>query len=353
MKKLMQIIAIIPFIILLYFFRQNLLEPNKESFRAEVLAPIENGYSLKGLEGLYKDERFESDKLRFASSEKYSLEEGDIVFVSAYDLPGTETTFEILEYDRSKMTMALLGIFVVLVLFIAKWTGFNSLISLAGSMSVILIYILPMLVRGYNPVLVTLSGGIGMMAFTIFLSHGFHRKNAIAFLGIIISLILTLILSYTFTSLMHLSGYVSEEVVYLVHSNGFNFDIINLLIAGILIGTLGVLDDVCISQASLVNELKLANPKQEPWQLYKSAMHVGIDHVGSVVNTLALAYTASFLPMLLLFVIVSGESSTNYLEILNQELIVSELARILISSIGVVAAVPITTWLAVRFGSTN
>lgn len=348
MKKLLIVLALIPTIFLIVFFRQNLSLPNKETFRAQVIEQSETTYIFQALEGEYKDQNFESDKLLFASSEKYPLKSGDKVFASAFVSPSGEITFAIYEYDRSKTTFILLGLFVLVVIFIAKWTGFYSLISLAGSLSVILIYILPMLVRGYNPVLVSLSGGIGMMFFTIYLSHGFHKKTTIAFLGIIISLILTLGLSYIFTSLLHLSGYISEETVFLVNSAGYNFDIINLLIAGILIGAIGVLDDVCVSQSSLVHELRIANPRYSRAQIYKSAMRVGVDHVGSVVNTLALAYTASMLPLLLLFVVVSGENPTNYLEILNQELIVSELARILISSIGIVAAVPITTWLAVR-----
>lgn len=346
MKKFFLLIALLPFILLLYFYAQN-MGAEKDSFRAEVVSSVDNGYVLRGLEGEFEEEEFESHETIFPSSEKYPLEKGDKVFVTAYPTPEGDI-FVIHEYDRTNMMLVLLGIFIVVVLVVARWVGFNSLVSLLGSLSFILVYILPMLVAGYNPIFVSLTGGLGIMFFTIYLSHGFSRKTTIAFGGILISMVITIILSYLFTYLLHLSGYISEEVVYLVNASGFSFDIISLLIAGIIIGTIGVLDDVCISQTSLVEELHRANPKLKGWDLYSAAMRVGVDHVGSVVNTLALAYTASMLPLLLLFVIVTG-GGTNYLEILNQEILVTEFARILISSIGVVSAVPITTWLAVNF----
>ncbi len=347
MKKLFLLIALLPFFVLLYFYAQN-SGTEKDSFRAEVISQVEGGYTLKGLEGEFANEEFESDEMIFPSSEKFPLEVGDKVFVTAYPTPDGDN-FVVHEYERTGVMIFLLAIFVILVLVVARSTGLNSLISLIGSLSFILVYILPMLVAGYNPVFVSLTGGFGIMFVTIYLSHGFSKKTSIAFAGILISMIFTLALAYIFTYLMHLSGYVSEEVVYLVNTAGYNFDIVSLLIAGILIGTIGVLDDVCISQASLVDELHRANSKLKGWDLYGAAMRVGVDHVGSVVNTLALAYTASMLPLLLLFVVVN-EAGTNYLEILNQEILVTEFARILISSIGVVSAVPITTWLAVNFG---
>lgn len=307
------------------------------STKSAVVKSVDSGiYILETEDG----QSVESNQLYYPSSEVYPPRVGDKVFING-DV--------VIEYNRSTPLFFLVLLFVGTILFVAKQIGLNALLSLAASITIILIYILPAIVKGYDPIFVSLTGGILIMFFSLFTTHGFNKKTSISFFGILISLFVGILLSLIFTKWMHISGYVNEDAVFLKNAGGYDFDLISLLLAGIIIGSLGVLDDVCVSQASLVNELAESNPKMSKYSLYKRSMKVGVDHVSSVVNTLALAYTASMLPLLLLFVIEKdGGYGINYFEIINNELIITEIVRILISSIAIIIAVPITTFIASR-----
>jgi hypothetical protein len=162
-----------------------------------------------------------------------------------------------------------------------------------------------------------------------------------ALLGTLAALVLTIALSLTFVAIGNFSGLVSEEASYLRISGGF-VDLRGLLLAGIVIGALGALDDMTVTQASTVWELFRANPQTSRHDLYRAGLRVGRDHVASTVNTLFLAYAGASLPLLLLFV-ATNQSAGN---VANGEIVAVEIVRALVGSIGLVAAVPITTWLA-------
>jgi uncharacterized membrane protein len=189
--------------------------------------------------------------------------------------------------------------------------------------------------------LVSILGAFALLSITQYLIYGWSLKTHSAVLGILISLIITGVLATIFVDATRLTGFGSEEVGFL-QTAGVPIDPRGLLLAGILIGALGVLDDVTISQASSVFELSSANPAFGVRELYRRAMNIGQDHIASTVNTLVLAYVGASLPLLLLFAIYAQPFG----QIINREFVTEEVVRTLVGSLGLVTAVPITTLLA-------
>ncbi len=181
-----------------------------------------------------------------------------------------------------------------------------------------------------------------ILALALFGTHGFTALSSIAYFGTVSAVLITSALAWWFVGALRLSGYGSDASVYLNFATRGELDLTGLLLGSIIIGVLGVLDDISITQASVVCQLRLANASLSVIELYKRAIKVGRDHVGSLVNTLALAYVGAALPLVLLF---STSESPLYFT-LNQEVIAAELARILIGSIGLILAVPLTTAIA-------
>jgi uncharacterized membrane protein len=247
----------------------------------------------------------------------------------------------ITEPNRWGPLLLLFVIFVVFIIAVSRWKGVRSLIGMAISLLVITQFILPMILAGYNPILVTILGAFALLSVTQYLIYGWSSKTHAAVLGIFISLILTGLLAVVFVEATRLTGFGSEEVGFL-QTAGVPIDPRGLLLAGILIGALGVLDDITISQASSVFELSAANPNFDVRELYRRAMNIGQDHIASTVNTLLLAYVGASLPMLLLFAVFPQPFG----QILNREFVTEEIVRTLVGSLGLVMAVPITTILA-------
>jgi uncharacterized membrane protein len=249
--------------------------------------------------------------------------------------------FFITEPIRSGPLMVLFVLFVVVIIAVSRWKGVRSLLGLGISLYVITQFILPLILAGYPPMLVSILGAFALLSITQYLIYGWSMKTHAAVLGIFISLIITGVLATVFVDATRLTGYGSEEVGFL-QTAGAAIDSRGLLLAGILIGALGVLDDVTISQASSVFELSAANPGFGVRELYRRAMNIGRDHIASTVNTLVLAYVGASLPLLLLFSIYPQPFG----QIINREFVTEEVVRTLVGSLGLVVAVPITTLLA-------
>ena len=221
------------------------------------------------------------------------------------------------------------------------------MLSLSISFLVIMKLILPLILRGYSPLLVSILGAIIILALIVYITWGFTRKANVAILSLAISLLFTGVLAVLFVYLSQLKGSSNEEISYLVSLNHMAIDFRGLLLAGIIIGILGVLDDVVISQISVVEQLRKANAKLPDWHLFKRSMAVGVDHISSMTNTLFLAYAGVSLPLLLLF-ILKVEPFTGVAQVINSEMIATEIVRTLAGSIGLVLSVPIATLLAVK-----
>lgn len=269
----------------------------------------------------------------------------DKLVVSSFKDEIGSTNYIITDYVRRDELLALFILFIFLVIVIGRFWGLASLIGMAISFFIIFTFILPMILKGYDAVLISIIGSIIIIPATFGISHGFSRKTFYAMLGTIITLIITGLLSVFFVEATHLTGFASEEAGFLNVALGPVVNIKGILLSGMIIATLGILDDITISQASIVNELRTANKKLSSAKLFTKAMNVGRDHISSLVNTLVLVYTGASLPLLLLFL----ESERSFLEVINYELIADEIVRTLVGSIGLILAVPITTAIAVYF----
>jgi len=266
---------------------------------------------------------------------------GDKVIVSVNrDLNGAETYY-IADYIRRTPLYFLFGLFLLLVAFIAGKRGIFSMGGMVISFAVIFFFLLPAILNGVNPVLAAILSSIVIIPSTFFSSHGFNRKTVSAVIGTLISLVITGILAVLFVEAAKISGFASEEAAFVKAAQGDLINIKGLLLAGIIIGVLGVLDDITVAQANIVYQLKKASAKLDINELYKRAMDVGKDHIASMVNTLILVYTGAALPLLLLFI----NNSAPFSEVINYEVVAEEIVRTLVASIGLVLAVPITTYI--------
>ena len=270
------------------------------------------------------------------------MQVGDPILVAKAapsEQPGAAYYF--LDYDR-RLPLALLGLlFAVVVVGLSRWHGVFSLVGVALSMMVLVLFVMPAILEGSSPLAVAVVGASVIMFVNLYLAHGFNGRTTTAILGTMLSLALTGLLAVAFVEFGRFTGFGSEEASFLQLSSD-RINLQGLLLGGIIIGTLGVLDDVTITQASAVWELQAANRNFGFRDLYTSALRIGRDHIASTVNTLVLAYAGASLPLLILFS-VSGRELVG---VLNGEVVAEEVVRTLVGSIGLVASVPITTALA-------
>jgi len=292
--------------------------------------------------GSIKDKKIviESGNIAVANNLKYKVNDKVIVTFSK-NFEGDDY-FYITDYIRRDSLVWLFIIFVMVAVVIAKWRGILSLVGMGISFLVIFSFILPKISSGSSPVVIAILGSLIIIPVSFFLSHGFNKKTMVAIAGTLIALIITGILSNIFVEAAKLTGFASEEAGFLQVAKQGAINIKGLLLAGIIIGVLGVLDDISISQSAIVFQLKEANEKLKFNELYKRAMNVGQDHISSMVNTLVLVYTGAAMPLLLLFV----DNPHPFSEIVNYEIIADEVVRTLVGSIGLILAVPITTFIA-------
>jgi len=249
------------------------------------------------------------------------------------------------DYWKSDYIILLFIIFILLTLVILKWGGVSTLLSLSITFLVIIKMLLPMILSGFNPVFASILASIIIVPISFYLSHGLNKKTSIAIFSTFITLIAVGTLSLIFTNLSKITGIEQEGITYLQIFSGTQISFVGLFLAGIIIAAIGTLDDVTINQASVVNELKKANPRLSISDSYTRAMGVGYDHISSLVNTLILVYTGAFLPLMLLF----ATEQFSLLSVLNFEIVASEIIRTLVGSIGLILAVPLTTILASIF----
>ncbi|HEX2025114.1 MAG TPA: YibE/F family protein [Actinomycetota bacterium] len=269
------------------------------------------------------------------------LEEGDRVVLAR--TPGADPQFEyrFVDRDRGAVLVWLAVAFVVAVVLLGRLRGLAALAGLAVSLVVLLTFILPAVLDGRNPLAVAIVGSAAIAFLALYLAHGFTTMTTVALLGTLSSLALTAVLAHVFVGLARLSGFATEEAI-VVQVGAANIDLAGIILGGMVIGALGAIDDMTVTQASAVWELRAADPRMSRASLIRSGLRVGRDHVASTVNTLALAYAGASMPVLLLLVLSRQSLAT----VANGEVIATEILRTLVGSIGLVAAVPVTTWLA-------
>ncbi|MEW2412275.1 YibE/F family protein [Streptomyces sp. NPDC046866] len=264
----------------------------------------------------------------------------EVVVAYAPDAP-RDLQYSVIDVNR-KLPLALLaGLFAVAVVVVGRMRGMFALIALAVSFVVLTLFILPAILQGSNPLVVAVIGASAIMLIALYMCHGLTARTSVAVLGTLVSLLLIGLLGSLFIDWAFLSGNTDDNTG-LIHGLYPGIDMSGLLLAGVIIGSLGVLDDVTVTQTSAVWELHHADPSMGPRALYRAAIRIGRDHIASVVNTLVLAYAGAALPLLLLFSIANSSVGS----VANSELVAEEIVRTLVGSIGLVASVPVTTVLA-------
>ncbi|WOX10930.1 YibE/F family protein [Streptomyces sp. N50] len=269
------------------------------------------------------------------------LHQGEKVVVAYEPSAPRDLQYSVTDVNR-KFPMALLaGIFALAVVVVGRLRGVMALIALAISFMILNFFILPAILHGSNPLIVAVVGSSAIMLIALYMCHGLSARTSVAVLGTLMSLVLIGVLGSVFIGWAALTGNTDDNTG-LIHGLYPSIDMSGLLLAGVIIGSLGVLDDVTVTQTSAVWELHEANPSMGWRGLYRAGIRIGRDHIASVVNTLVLAYAGAALPLLLLFSIAQSSVGA----VANSELVAEEIVRTLVGSIGLVASVPVTTALA-------
>lgn len=310
---------------------------------------LQQNLLLRGLDKEWTGKEMEHHGISdvdMASANTYRA--GDKVMVSAVENISGGTDYYVTDFVRSGYLYWLAFVFSALIIIIGKKKGIKSLVSLVVSFFIIVKFIVPRIVAGASPLTVGVLGALIILAVIIYLTEGFNRKSHIAVLSVFCSLVITFVLSWFFTHLTRLTGMAQEDTVFLLGANGGALDFRGLLLTGILIGTVGVLDDVIVGQVEAVRQLWKANPALHAREVYRAAYEVGNTHLGAIVNTLFLTYAGASLPLLLLFHF-NPIGDVSFSQVINNELIATEIVRTLVGSIGVALSMPISTFLAVVF----
>ncbi|HMU93427.1 MAG TPA: YibE/F family protein [Anaerolineales bacterium] len=330
-----------------------------DTVRAEVIQIIEEGeVDLGGhtqkyqiarvniLEGEYEGIPMEIDYgKRQLRSDDYDLVVGGRVMVSISKTPDNVVNAYFVDFVRTSPLLWLTVIFAAAIILISRWKGVRALLSMAFSLYVIIDQIIPHILNGDDPLWVSIIGSIVLLSVTLYLTYGWNLKTHASVLSMVLVLLLTGALSAVFVIFTKLNGTGDENVMFLMQMMEKPLNLRGLLLGGMIIGALGVLDDLVTTQSAAVFELHHANPSFKFRDLYNSAMRIGQDHVAATVNTLVLAYAGASLPMLLMFSLGHG----NYGYIINFSFIAEEVVRTLVGSLGLIAAVPLTTAIAILF----
>ena len=324
---------------------------NKDIFRGKIIQIKEEriedsvaGIKIK-VQDLLVAITIDGEKKEFSVINDFTpVKVGDKVFMKS-SLFGDDQTFEIIDLSREKGIIILTALFIFLVIITAGWKGFYSLIGLIFSLAVIIAFIVPMILKGYNPVTVGITGSILILLGTLYLSYGLHKKSISALIGITATLLFVGLLSNFTVQILRFTGFANEGALFLNMEAGNPINVVGLLMAGIIIAAIGVLDDVAVTQASTVFNISSINPSLSKINLFKKAMIVGKDHISAVINTLVLAYVGASLPLILLLSL--RNMPIDYF--VSFEMVSEEIVRTLIASSGLLLAVPLTTAIAVFF----
>lgn len=294
------------------------------------------------VDGADRGQTFVHDfQLPLNHSDREKLHEGEEVVVVKVTSEG-EAEFYIAEKYRLPAVLWVFASFFLLTIAFGGWKGFTSILGLGFSLLILAEFMIPRIAAGANPVFISLVTGLAILCVSLYLAHGFQKRTTVALVGTAITLILAAVASILVVKLTKVFGLGSEEAFTLLQGQLRNINFQGLYLAGVIIGCLGVLDDITTAQAATVDEIHRANTALPVAELYKRGLSVGKEHIASLVNTLALAYVGASLPILLIFT----KTDFPLWVIFNGEFLVEEIVRTLVGSAALVLAVPITTYLA-------
>jgi len=316
------------------------LEPASEAFQVVEVRIIS--------EGDFDNRLFTVDSRGdYLTGLRHQYTAGQKVKVSILSSPDGNNIVFITDVVRLEPLMWLVILFVVVTLLVGLIRGLSSLIGLMVILTVLFGFILPNLLAGRDPIIFTLIGATVIMLVSVFGTHGLRKQSVAAFLGTLGGLTITGILAAIFVPLTKLTGLASEEAALLQVETGMSLNAQGILLAAVIIGALGVLDDVAVTQSETVFELKKTDPTLKVKELASRALKIGRHHIASVTNTLVLAYAGASLPLLLLFLAVD----TTTIDLVNSEFIAEEIVRTLVGTIGLICTVPLATWIAALYAT--
>ncbi len=274
---------------------------------------------------------------------RYNIKEGDRVYLQIIEDRGELVSVFLVDVIRTGNLFLIILLFAAVIIAVGRWRGLASLFGLAITLLILLLFIIPQILNGNDPVLITVIGSLVILTVNMHLSHGFNKGTLLAFVSTAAGLSLVWIFSNLFVSFSRLSGMASEEAILLQYNSETVAGPGGILLAAIILGAVGVLDDIAITQSETVAELRAANPKMTSAELFKAGMRVGRHHIASTVNTLVLAYAGVALPLLILFMHTQG---VDLMRFLNEEAVAEEIVRTLAGTLALIMTVPIATWLA-------
>lgn len=255
-----------------------------------------------------------------------------------------QITYEIADTYRLNNLYPIVILFLIIVLLVTRLKGLGAVVGLGISLAVIIGFVVPQILAGQDPLLASIVGSMFIMVATMYLAHGFSQKTNIALISTSLSLVLTGILSYVAVHLTFLTGLGSEDAATLQFGQTSTINFQGLLLGGIIIGSLGILEDITTGLAASIQELSKANSRLKFRELVGSGMRIGSEHIAALVNTIVLAYAGVGLPIFLFIVINPSHQPLWY--IINSELIMEEIVRTLAGSIGLILSVPLTAVFA-------
>lgn len=285
----------------------------------------------------------EAGKIVTVENDYINLKKGEVFYLThSVDSLSDFDKYFVAGPDRISSILFFLGLFIVCVFIFGGKQGIRGLFALVLSFFFILYLLLPGVIYGYSPLWVSVGVASLIIILGSYVTHGFNRTTTVAVIGMITTTILTGILAFIAIKTTSLTGFSSEETTYLNFNTRGHLDFAGLLLGGIIIGVLGILYDAAIGQAVTVEELTHVGPHLSRATIYKRALRIGREHIGALINTLAIAYVGVSLPLLLLYTY----STESILMTINQEMFATEIIRILVGSIGLILTVPVTTFIA-------
>jgi|LGOV01.1.fsa_nt_gb uncharacterized membrane protein len=295
------------------------------------------------LEGDYEGKEYLVEN-NLGDNEYYNIrvkEDQEIILV--VDKTSDIMQVHISSYVRDKYEMYIVGLFLVLLVVIGRAKGVKSIVTLGITILVILKFMLPLIIKGTSPILVSVIASVIITIFTLFVVSGINEKTMSAILGTLIGVLLSATIAYMVGTMASLTGLNSEESAMLLYLPGeVDLNLQGILFAGIVIGTLGAVMDVSMSISSSMHEIKSIKPDITIKELMESGMNVGRDIMGTMTNTLILAYTGASLPILMIFTAYNSTMT----DVLNLDVIATEIIRAITGSIGIVLTIPITAVIA-------
>ncbi|MBD3362789.1 hypothetical protein GF362_03660 [Candidatus Dojkabacteria bacterium] len=266
---------------------------------------------------------------------------GDEVFLEVMRTYEGES-YSIVGVVRENAILMLLILFVLITIAIARLQGLGSIVGLLISVLVLFLITIPMILKGWNPIVAGYIGAGLVLISSVYLSHGFNPKTTTALISTFIGLIITSILALFFIELTELTGFGQDEAFFLMTDIKEDINTKGILFVSIIIGGIGLIDDVTVNQISAMQQIFTANPGISRKDLFKKAMFMGRDHIASMVNTLFIAYAGASMPLIMIL----RARNVSFGDIINEEVFAEEIVRTVVGSIGLILIVPITSYIA-------